>query len=192
MTCIVGIADGKKVWMGGDTAGSNTSVRHQVAHPKVFIKEVPVENQGPEYVLIGGCGSFRMLQLLEYALVCPQINSAQTMVAWLATDFADSLRALFKAKGMAAVVNGVESIDADGSNFLVGFRGQLYHVYSCYQAFAVQEQEDAAGSGELFSLGSLHTTRKLKWKPEKRIEAALEAAASINPFVARPFNILSV
>jgi hypothetical protein len=178
--------------MGGDTAGSNNAVRHQVAHPKVFLKSVPVQDKEAEPMLIGGCGSFRMLQLLEYSLVAPQVDTDKSMVAYLATDFADALRTLFKNKGLAHSNNGVESMTEGGSSFLVGFRGQLYHMYSDYQAFAVKEQEDAAGSGDLLAIGSLVTSRPLKWSPEKRVEAALIAAGTINPFVAGPYNILSI
>jgi hypothetical protein len=192
MTCIVAIANGKNVWMGGDTCGSDYTSRTQVAHPKVFTKSVMVEGKEPEAMLVGGCGSFRMLQLLEYSLVAPMIQDGQSFVAYLATSFVDTCRTHFKEKGLAHCINGVEKLDDIGSSFMVGFRGQLYHIHADYQAFATTNQEDAAGSGTLLALGSLHTTRKLKWTPQQRIQAALTAAATINPFVSEPFNIVQI
>jgi hypothetical protein len=199
MTCIVSIADGKKVWMGADGCGSNHSFKLEVIHPKVFIREI----DGPkkkEKIIIGGCGSFRMLQLLEYSLKLPKIKRTQTVVNWLVTDFADACRKLFTEKGLAFIANNSVQIDVNGSSFLVGFRGQLYHVYSDFQAFAATTSEAAAGSGTMLALGSLHTSNALKdWilnevpvSPEARIELALQAASDINPFVSPPFTILSI
>jgi ATP-dependent protease HslVU (ClpYQ) peptidase subunit len=191
MTCIVGVADGRKVWMGGDTCGSNFSFKLEVVHPKVFVREV-VTGTKKEKVLIGGCGSFRMLQLLEYSLKMPKLKKGQAFVEWLVTDFADATRKHFSDKGLAMVSNNVVQIDQGGSSFLIGFKGQLYHMYSDFQAFAATNREACAGSGATFAMGSLHTSRNLEWAPEMRIESALQAAADLNPFVAGPFNILSI
>lgn len=192
MTCVVGIANKKNVWMGADSCGSNSYTRGQVLHPKVFAKEVPVENAAAEHMLIGGCGSFRMLQLLEYAFCPPRINSDRDLIAYLSVEFADTVRQLFKDKGFSHIANNVEVIADDGSEFLIGFRGHLYAMQGAFQAVGWMTQEDAAGSGHAFALGSLHTTRRLKWTPERRIQSALEASAEINPHVQGPFKILKI
>lgn len=69
MTCIVGIADGKKVWIGGDsqgTAGHALTIR---ADTKVFVKDPMV---------FGFCGSYRMGQLLRHSLSLPKHYEGDT------------------------------------------------------------------------------------------------------------------
>jgi hypothetical protein len=193
MTCVVGIANGKNVFMGADTCGSNGIFRGEVRHPKVFIKDVPVENAKNESMVIGGCGSFRLLQLLEYAFTPPRIGTGRELMSYLTVDFVDAIRSLMKDKGYLHIENNIEKISVDGTNFLLGFRGSLYLVEDAFQAVGWKIQEDAVGSGRDFALGSLHTTRNIKtWTPEKRVQSALQAAATINPFVAGPFNIVHI
>jgi hypothetical protein len=190
LTCIVGIADGKHVWMGGDTALSSYSQIGTYKHSKVFIKTTDVRHgDNPELVIIGGCGSLRLLQLLEHGVIIPRIGPVQDVVQWLTIEFADSVRQLLKDKGY---IHNDKPEEFGNSSFLIGIRGLLYHMESNFQCIAYGCQEDAAGSGSEYALGSLHTTRKKKGAPRLRITAALEAAAEYNPHVLQPFDILSI
>jgi hypothetical protein len=187
MTCIVGIADGTKVWMGADTYGSDKWTGSTVTHPKVFILEVPAEGSPNEELMIGGCGSFRMLQLLEHGLATsmPGIRKNQSVINWLTIEFADATRHLFREKGFGKNADGIHSIN--GGSFLLGFRGNIYHIEDSYQAIAVPENIQTAGSGGPYALASLVTTRNFGWTPLQRIQTALEVAAEINLQTAPPF-----
>lgn len=189
MTCIVGIANGKNVWIGGDTAISDKTSVQQYGQSKVFIKETDAKHGDlPEKIIIGGCGSPRLLQLLEHAFTVPHIGKTQSIIAWLSVDFMDAIRQLLKDKGF---IVSTTPENFGNSSFLIGIRGELFQIYDDYQACSNHIQEDAAGSGYAYAMGSLHTTKKLAMSPIERITAALEAA-EINPFVSHPFNILSI
>jgi hypothetical protein len=193
MTCIVGISDGKNVWMGGDTCASDKFSQVQIGHSKVFYKTVPCVGDNDsivhEKMVLGGCGMFRMMQLLEHGLSVPQIQHGQSVIGWLTIQFADEVRKLFKSKGFSINKEGSEFFNG---SFLLGFRGELYHVEDSYQAICVPEHEYSCGSGAHFAFGSLHTTRKMKWEPEKRVMTALEVAAELNPQTRGPFDLKRV
>lgn len=98
MTCIVGIADGEKVWIGGDsqgTAGLSMTVR---ADTKVF-------TNGP--MVFGFTSSFRMGQLLRHKLSIPKHYEGD-VDKWLCVDFIDAVRQCFKDSGYARTHDGEE------------------------------------------------------------------------------------
>lgn len=193
MTSVVGIADGKTVWIGADTCYSDKDSRGQSAHPKVFFKEVITGHDvygsyytsKTERLLFGCCGYFRMFQLLEYGWNLPDIGSL-AVEEWLTVPFARSLRELFKDNGFIKSKDGVDEFP-EGA-FLMGFRGKLYHIEENFQFIESAHQEDACGSGSKFALGSLYTSRSLPWSSEQRIRIALNASLT-NPFVSAPFDI---
>jgi hypothetical protein len=94
MTCIVGYVDQKRgcVFLGGDSAATrSTDQQFIVTDPKVF--------RVGEFVF--GCtGEFRMMQLLHYSLELPPCPaSSDDLEKYLATDFANALRACFADGG---------------------------------------------------------------------------------------------
>ncbi len=87
MTCIVGLVDKDKIYLGGDAAGVggyNKEIRKQ---PKVF------SNKG---VLFGYTTSFRMGQLLQYSLKIPKQPARKKDFEYLCTNFVDAIMACFK------------------------------------------------------------------------------------------------
>lgn len=173
MTCIVGIADGSKVWIGADSAGVdgwNLTLR---ADLKVFAN-------GP--MLFGFTSSFRMGQLLQHALVIPPQHEDPDD-KWLCTSFVDAVRQCLKDGGYATTKDGAEV----GGCFLIGYRGQLYLVASDFQVAKPIEQYAAIGSGDHYALGSLHSSTG---QPKQRIQAALQAAAHFSIGVSGPFHVL--
>jgi hypothetical protein len=120
MTCIAGIARGGTVWIGGDSAGANTSWQLQLrAEPKVF-------RSGP--FLIGYTTSFRMGQLLAHALRPPERLASRDLMTFMVTDFVDAVRACLKEGGFAKTEAGMES----AGEFLVGTEGRLFSVQGDY------------------------------------------------------------
>lgn len=190
MTCIVGIADGTSVWMGGDSCASSRTSRVEMLHPKVFKKSVPVADSDLTLpMLIGGSGAFRLMQLLEHGLEIPPMKKGQTLMKWLIIDFTDAVRDIFVNKGFGKISNNVETMEGD---FLIGFQGQLFCMENTYQIIAVPEQEYATGSSYQYALGSMFTTRGCGLTPVQRIEWALQTAIKYDPSCAAPYNILSI
>lgn len=175
MTCIVGIEHEGHVIIGADSAGV---AGHQIsarADTKVF--------RNAEYVM-GFTSSFRMGQLLRYSLV-PPLPHDWDIDRFMSTDFVNAVRDCLRDGGYARNDSGNES----GGTFLVGIRGQLYRIDSDFQIGRTLDRYDAAGCGEDFALGSLHTSAGLD--PDERVERALEAAAHHSSGVCPPFHLVT-
>lgn len=83
MTCIVGMVEGGRVWIGGDSAGVAELELTVRADEKVF-------TNGP-YVF-GFTSSFRMGQLLRYKLKPPKPPRFGDLMAFMVNDFIEAVR----------------------------------------------------------------------------------------------------
>lgn len=198
MTCIVGVEHGSKVYIGGDSAGSDgwrVSVR---ADEKVFVRQgaedfTTAGSRSIHPMIFGFTTSFRMGQLLHYSLQIPTMPATlDQMDSWMVTTFVDAVRKCLKDGGYASKENEEEA----GGTFLVGTRGCLYVIYDDYQVGRTADGYNAVGCGEDFALGALHALRATAAKtkaigPEAQITAALEAASHHSTGVAGPFTIES-
>lgn len=178
MTCIVGFVEGNSVWIGGDSAGVaglDLTVR---ADQKVF-------RNGP--MLFGFTSSFRMGQVLRYALSIPDHDPRVDVERYMVTSFIDSVRSVLKDKGFATKQNEQES----GGHFLVGYRGRLFKVESDYQVGIPVDGFDACGCGDQVARGALFATAETLHGAD-RVEMALRAAERHSAGVRGPFSIQSI
>lgn len=179
MTCIAAIAEEGRVWIGADSAGvSGWSLTIQ-RNPKVF--------RNGQF-LFGFTDSFRMGQLLAYALVPPERSADVTIERFMATTFVDAVRVTLKEGGYARKEHDAET----AGTFLVGYQGRLFRVCSDYQVGESACGFDACGCSEDVARGSLFTSRGLVASPEDRLRLALGAAESFSAGVRGPFNVLSI
>lgn len=175
MTCIVGIQHDGRVYIGGDSAGVaewNLTIH---ADPKVF-------RNGD--MVMGFTTSFRMGQLLRYKFVPPAHDPAADVDQYMVTTFVDAVRACMKEGGYARVESGQES----GGEFLVGYRGRLFIIYSDFQVACPADEFAAVGCADRIALGALFATRDW-WDQEARIRRALEAAERFSVGVRAPFRV---
>lgn len=162
--------------MGGDSAGINGWSLTVRADEKVF-------TLGP--FVMGFTTSFRMGQLLRYNLqVGPPAVGCEDE-RFMATTFIDAVRATLKSGGYSGMHDGQES----GGEFLVGYKGRLYHVCSDYQVGRSATGYAAVGSGDRVALGALYATTQLA--PDERIQIALDAAEQFSAGVRGPFVTVS-
>ena len=180
MTCIVGLVDGEKVYIGGDSVsvdGHRATIRDQ---EKVF--------HVGEF-LIGAGGSARFGDLLRFAFNPPKRPDTGGIVKYLVNDFADAIRETVKQHG-----NGYSDKDREftGGDFLVGYRGRLFAVYSDYQVARPVDRYIAVGSGGEVATGAMYATEHVgAYDPESRIKLALKAAERHTAYVRSPFYVLS-
>ncbi len=172
MTCIVGIGDRDKVFIGADSAAANHSFITKIAGSKVFIN-------GP--FIVGYTTSFRFGNLLEHAWSPPPHPKGDSDTRYLCTTVVDSMRSCLKDGGLAEKTNDVES----AGTCLIGYRGRLYMLQDSY-AVLRQEPYGAVGSGAVYALGAMHAVRG---SVENRLRAGLKAAANFSPTVCGPFRI---
>lgn len=176
MTVIVGLRHAGRVYIGGDSAGVAGYSLAVRADEKVF--------KNGEYVF-GFTSSFRMGQLLRYNLTPPAPRENVDPVTFMSTEFIDAVRDVLKKGGFAKVDNAVEQ----GGEFLVGWRGGLYHVGLDFQVGAALTDFDACGVGEDVALGAMQVLETRD--PRARVRRALEAAEAWNAAVRGPFTIVS-
>ena len=179
MTCIVGVVDGDRVWVGGDSMSSNSAgEQSRRTEPKVFRRA--------EY-LIGFTTSWRMGQLLHYRLEVPARPETVDLPEWLATGFVDAVRDCLMDGGFG--IKREDNVEL-GGEFLVAVAGRLFHVEDDYQVTESLEGYDACGCGVEVALGALAATKGLSGMGgRKRARLALEAAELHMGGVGGPFLI---
>jgi ATP-dependent protease HslVU (ClpYQ) peptidase subunit len=178
MTCIIGIAQDEKIYMGSDGAATTLDgVKSSVVIPKIFEKD--------EY-LLGYAGSFRMGKFLQYNVDLPKPPSwargSKKLDEFLNGIVVPAIKKQVKEAEL-------EIGEKEDFSYLIGLRG---HIFELDENWAVHESTQSyisIGSGMDIALGSLYSTSG--WKsPIKRITVALEASAFYNTFVSQPFTIL--
>lgn len=177
MTCIVGLARGGRVFLGGDSAGLEGWALARVRAPKVF-------RSGP--FVMGYTDSFRMGQILEHAFTPPPLPRKRTdLQRYMVVDFVNALRAALRSGGWAKTKEGQD----EGGRFLVGVRGRLFDVCSDFQVTEIRDGIGAVGCGGELARGALYAAGHLL--PERRVRLALSVAERCNGGVRGPFHVVS-
>lgn len=181
MTCCIGIAHRGRVTIGGDSAGVAGLDLVVRADTKVF-------SNGP--FVFGFTSSFRMGNLLRYALHPPKMHPDVDVMKFMCTDFVDAVRRCLKDGGFATTRDSAEV----GGTFLVGYSGRLFTLYSDYQVAESVHGFEAVGCGEAIARGALFAQGDLgaNIEPHDRIIRALRAAEAFSAGVRGPFYVESV
>jgi ATP-dependent protease HslVU (ClpYQ) peptidase subunit len=171
VTCVVGLVDSGKVWLGGDSAATNTTESTTVRETKVF-------NFGP--LVVGIAGEFRGAQVLRYAIKPPKRLPRDPM-HWLVATFIPTLRHAYAAHGVT-----------EHPDYLVGIEGRLFDLDGDLQVLERTGPFTAIGSGGDFALGAHHALRATgkTFSPQHLIERTLSAAAHYAIGVKPPFTLV--
>lgn len=178
MSCIVGLVDKGRVYLGGDSAATDDNFNLSILKdPKVF-------RNGN--MLIGPVGSLRMSQLLQYDLEVPRHPPKMDDMRYMSKVFINAVRECLKKGGLAKTNNDEEL----GGFFIVGYRGGLFEVQEDYQISKTIDNYSAVGSGDNIALGSLFSTHGRCISSKQRVLTALQAAEKWNASVKGPFHII--
>jgi len=173
MTCIIGLEQDGKVYVGADSSAIIGSWCIRVTSiPKIF--------RNNEFI-IGYTGSFRMGQLLQFMKIPPCNKPDEN---YMINKFIETIRSEFKTKGYSKVDNNEET----GGSFLVGVKDCLYQISSDFQVQRYNDGIASIGSGEEYAYGAMRALKDIK--PEERIKKSLEIVAYYSPSVIEPFTIL--
>jgi len=183
MTCIVGLVDGKKVWLGGDRAATDGGLnRTLLKEPKIFIKGE---------LGFGVCGLPKVMDALKHGIELPKQAGGDDKT-FLVTELVPAIReGLLKldAAGKDTSPWGNGEVVFEGA-MLVAYRGRLYTLEGNFQLVEGDEKFASVGSGSKLAIGSFNATRKM-WGAKKRVLAALDASTK-NAGCAPPFDTLVV
>jgi len=175
MTCIVGLVDNNKVYIGGDSAGVS-------GHDITIRRDEKVFANG--HFLMGFTTSFRMGQLLRYELKVPEQPEDMDDFKYMVTIFIKAVRECLGEGGFLKKNNEVES----GGSFLVGYKGRLYEIDDDYQVGSAVDNVLAVGCGAKVALGAMYASTG---DPVGRIRKALEISERLSGGVRSPFLIKS-
>lgn len=172
MTCIVGLVEDGKIYMGADRGMSDKRFIASSLTPKI-------RKIGP--ILIGYSASRGTGQLAHFVnYPKPDFNNVERWVRM------DMCKALQEASEAYKVDISAEGIAAD---FLVGVGGKLFEVTTT--DWSVTEYEAiATGSGYSYALGALHATSSYDISPRDRVKIALDAAIKYSPSCQSPIDLL--
>jgi hypothetical protein len=180
MTCVVGMAEGGKVWMGCDSATSweDDTARTQIArNPKVFRVGA---------LLIGSCGSGRVQNIVR-AMSVPKRHRGVSAFDYIAVTVAAAVRrALQDAGALTRDHDGAPEVMPGGSSLLIGYRSGLYRMDEDFSVDEAADDQDGVGVGASWALGLLQGTGG---DPKKRILDALRFAEKNCWAVRRPFRV---
>jgi hypothetical protein len=178
MTCIVGIANGGRVIFGADSAGVGGYYDKRVRSDRKVFK-----NGG---MIFGFTSSFRMGQLLQFALTPPPIIEGQPPFEYMVKLLIPEIRAVLRTGGYLKTENGRD----EGGVFLVGFRGRLFRIDGDFQVGESAECYESVGCGEGYAMGAMHALPDAS--PRVRLQAGLDAAAAFSAGVSKPFHFVEL
>ena len=189
MTCIIGIADGKNVWMGGDSCSISGLDYHLTKLSKVFICE---------NFLIGYTTSFRMGQILQYhvdwkALTEQYDKYHDNILSFMIVHVVEELREKFKTKGFTRINDNTET----SGQFLIGFQGELFRFDNDFQVNTYHPLVEnfvciTLGCGADYALGALFALKHKKKNVRKNIQLAMATAEACSAGVKLPATILKI
>jgi 20S proteasome alpha/beta subunit len=176
MTCIVGLSDGKNVWMGGERGHSISSWIGQSTQPKVY--------KVGEY-LIGYSGNAGIGQQMVYNFDFQDYTADEGTdpIYFLMTNFIPRLKKFFNKQNIT--IQG----DEHEGELMIGFHGRVYEVNTGHM-YCTEYKELCIGSGYAYAYGSLHNSGYLD--PQERIEQALDAAIRYSPSCQGPVDLVTL
>lgn len=186
MTCIVGIADQGKVYIGGDSMISDSdSGWYNTVCQKVFIREA-----GNSTFIYGGSGLPRLDDIMLYEFNPPVFDTTKSVDAYIHGDFTRELIAVCKRVEFASKKN--EMIRVPHSGMLLGFHGRLYQWSVDFAFMTTPSWGAAEGQGGQPAAAILYSLYGQILDPTARCMQALEASEAVTCSVRRPFTVLSL
>lgn len=179
MTCIVGLVEKKRVYIGADSFGSNETCQISRADQKIF------RVSGKHDALIGFTGSFRMGQILQYSKGLIGVKAPCTH-KYMVTKFIPNVIDIFDKNGL---IQKGDLSQYPIEPFLLAFKNKLFQIDSDFQVAESLCGYDAVGSGAVYALGSLASTGEFDIDPVQRVYLAIKASAKFGVGIGAPFHV---
>lgn len=178
MTCIVGITDGKKVIIGGDSQATGSDIKTTMKGKKIFQKND---------IIFGVTGSPRYNQILEYIWSFDPINKEEDEFEYLVKTVVPTAMRTLEENKCSDLNNGRLTSD---SAMLIGIRNRLFCMYSDFQISESTKNYMAIGSGVEFALGALTVLENMDITNKQKLEQALEAASFHSSTCSGPYHFM--
>lgn len=181
MTCVLALADDRRVVMAADSAGVSFNPpeeMYNLQNPKVF--------RSGRYV-VGYAASWRFGQILRHHVEWPAPPPGTDLISFFVTEWIGRFREVLKQQGFLR-------IDSDhrerGGQALVGYESQIIVVNEKFEVSQLEEPYTSIGGGRMVAYGALHSLAdRHDLSLEQRAERALDAACRYVPGIRGPFVI---
>jgi hypothetical protein len=175
MTAVVGVVEDGHVYLAADSAASGGGEIIIRKDPKIFAL-----GKG---VMLGGAGSYRLMQILAYSLKLPPFPKDMPAEEYFIRRFVPVMAKALVANGRRLGSDGFK-----GGDYLLGAKGTLVHLQPDFAIAVTASGYNAIGSGAGPAMGVLHALRD---RPvAERMRKALEAAEALTDSVRRPWVAL--
>jgi len=169
MTVIVGISTDTNVYIGGDRGVSDDNVILSMSRPKI------TKVDGWVFGYAGTLGTGQLLEFIEF----PKITKASDPYKVLRLDVVEQMKKMYDSFG--------RDIEDNGTDWLIGYKNRLFEISSGDWG-VLEVSISAIGTGSVFALGSLHTSKN--WRDtKKRVHKAIEASIQYSPTCSDPIDI---
>lgn len=180
MTCIVAVAHGEKVVMGGDSAAVDSN------YDLGLCAESKVWKNGS--VLFGAAGSFRVAQVVRWRMHLPAPDPESEPLAYVVGPLIDAMRQSLSEAGALTTWHDTSTEELTASGLLIGYAGRIFEVFEDFGVGELVNGYGTVGCAAPIALGALAVTEAVK--PKKRVKLALEAAERHSAGVRGPFTII--
>jgi len=175
MTCIIGLEQDGKVYVGADSfVGEEWTRKEQAINPKIFKKNG---------MLIAGTGEARALQIAKYLVEFDEVEKFDEQ--YVVENIAEKIRLKFKDIGYSEIKDNREK---SATHFLIAYKDKMFVISGGYALTRSKDGITCMGAGEEFAYGAMKALENLK--PENRIKKSLEIASYYSNYVFPPFVIM--
>jgi ATP-dependent protease HslVU (ClpYQ) peptidase subunit len=169
MTCIVGLLDNDRVYIGGDRAiGDDSNILSSLV-PKVVSRND---------WLYGYAGTIGIGQLMDI-ITLPPAHTADYRT--IKTKIVPALS--------VAIDNYARDVSDHDTQWIIGVNHRLYEV-SAADWGVLEVGYTSIGAGSQYALGSIYTS--ICNPPDVRVRLALEAAITFSPGCQGPIDVFSL
>lgn len=180
MTCIIGLKDSGKVYIGGDSLILNSGTTLTASDPKPFKKGD---------MIFASSGYARFSKIVRYSFTVPKHDKNLSTMEYLNTVFIGSL---MKCCDDMQYNKKRESRAETSDSLIIGYDSRIFRMSCDYDVTEYDSNYISIGSGEDYALGSLFSTENSGLMASERIIKALEAAEFFNNGVRFPFGIVEL
>ena len=152
MTVIVGIADGRTVWMGADSYTGN-GYALQMKGSKIVRRQL----KDGSTILFGVAGEMRPMLLLD-KMALPEHDKGMDAIHYVGLELVEAMRVEFAAAGFATTADGRDT--ASQMQVLIGYDGRVFGLWHDYTLVETAYNYLALGSGHVHRSGRVGRDRR--------------------------------
>jgi len=181
MTCIVGIVEKKKVFIGSDNVTICGFVKNnKSAHQTKIFKNGPF--------IIGSCGACRINDIVKYHFKPPIVDKKMDINKYMITKFIPALTKAFRDNKYLKDDNNVETFNG---SLLIGYKNKLFKIDSNFALGENDTNYATIGSAHEVAYGALYVAVQCLDNAIEILNMVLDAATAHSLYIGGKHTIMS-